>query len=142
MKVIALIYIFIDIFIFEMSNNEGSIRKSKRQPVPNPIYSQGINELKKVPNKVIDRSRPANPKEKGKLMNYSLLAMRKNNQVLTNSTTQKINQTKDGYHVFWRMGANSKFRLFHLSVRLKMNPKNKLKPLRNLNLDCWAFFRK
>ena len=27
---------------------EGNLRKSKRQPVPNPIYSQGINELKKV----------------------------------------------------------------------------------------------
>ena len=89
-----------------MSNNEGSIRKSKRQPVPNPIYSQGINELKKVAITVMDRSQLANLKEKGKLMNYSLLAMRRNSQVLTNSTTLRINQIKDGSLVFWKMVAS------------------------------------
>jgi hypothetical protein len=28
--------------------SEGALRKSSRQPVPNRIYSQGINDLKKV----------------------------------------------------------------------------------------------
>ena len=54
-----------------MSNNESSVRKSKRQPVPNPIYSQGISELKKVKFYVIGRSQQANPKEKAKFINLS-----------------------------------------------------------------------
>lgn len=31
-----------------MSAVDNKVRKSKRQPVPNPIYQQGINQLKIV----------------------------------------------------------------------------------------------
>ena len=31
-----------------MSGTDGSLRKSKRQHIPNPMYSAGINELKMV----------------------------------------------------------------------------------------------
>lgn len=33
-----------------MSAVDSKVRKSKRQPVPNPIYQQGINQLKIVPS--------------------------------------------------------------------------------------------
>jgi hypothetical protein len=58
-------------FIFHMSGTEGSLRKSKRQHVPNPIYSAGINELKMVKFFIIFRRHTPKQrkKEKGKILN-------------------------------------------------------------------------
>lgn len=48
-----------------MSTSDGRVRKSNRQPVPNPIYQQGITELKNV-GISLNKENTTRPKRKQK----------------------------------------------------------------------------
>lgn len=122
-----------------MSGTEGSLRKSKRQHVPNPIYSAGINELKMVKFFIIFRRHTPKQrkKEKGKILN-----LKKISQVYKSQTTLGQKVTIDGYIVWWRVEKKWNCKSFlQLDKPTKKGEKKLNSQKRNPQI-YWAFFKK
>ena len=129
-------------FIFEMSRNDECLRKSKRQHIPNPIYSAGINELKMAWYQINFRSLIQSLKEKGKPKISNLIVMNKN--IILEEFLIKLEKKtmSNGFLVFLRMERKLKYRLFRLLNRLMKKSKRNLNHLRKKPQTSWAFFRK